>query len=40
MEEIVLSEHMKKVKKDGEKMKRDDKIKYMKDWKEKNYEML
>jgi hypothetical protein len=40
LEEIVLSEHMKKVKKDGKKMKRDDKIKYVKDWKEKNYEML
>ncbi len=40
MEEIVLSERVKKVKKDGKKMKRDDKKKYVKDWKEKNYEML
>jgi hypothetical protein len=40
LEEIVFSEHVEKVKKDGEKMRRDDKIKYVKDWKEKNYEML
>jgi hypothetical protein len=40
LEEIVLSELAKKVKKDGKKMKRDNKIKYVKDWKEKNYEML
>jgi hypothetical protein len=40
LEEIVLSERVKKVKKNGEKMKRDDKIKYVKDWKEKNYEIL
>jgi hypothetical protein len=31
LEEIVLSEHVKKVKKDGKKMKRDNKIKYVKD---------
>jgi hypothetical protein len=30
LEEIVLSERVKKVKKDGKKMKRDNKIKY--DW--------
>ncbi len=35
LEEVVLSERTKKVKKDGKKMKRDDKIKYVKDWKEK-----
>jgi hypothetical protein len=40
LEEIVLSERMKKVKKDGNKMKRDNKIKFVKEWKEKNYEML
>ncbi len=40
LEEIVLSEHVKKAKKDGDKMKRDNKIKFVKEWKEKNYEML
>jgi hypothetical protein len=40
LEEVVLSECMEKAKKDGNKMKRDDKIKFVKEWKEKNFEML
>jgi hypothetical protein len=40
LKEIVLSEHMKKAKKGGDKMKRDDKIKFVKEWKEKTFEML
>ncbi len=40
LEEIVLSERMKKAKKGGDKMKRDDKIKFVKKWKEKNIGML
>ncbi len=40
LEEIVLSECVKKAKKGGNKMKRDNKIKFVKEWKEKNFEML
>jgi hypothetical protein len=40
LEEIVLSECMKKAKKGGNKMKREDKIKFVKQWKETNFEML
>ncbi len=40
LEEIVLSERMKKARKAGDKMKRDDNIKFVKEWKEKNFEML
>jgi hypothetical protein len=35
LEEITLSEHMKKAKKHGDKMRRDNKIKFVKEWKEK-----
>ncbi len=38
--EIVLSECVKKAKKGGNKMKREEKIKFVKEWKEKNFEML
>ncbi len=40
MEEIVLSEHMKKAKKGGNKMKREEKIKFVKEWNEKNIDIL
>jgi hypothetical protein len=40
LEEIVLSEHVKKAKKADDKMKRDDKIKFVKEWKGKKFEML
>ncbi len=40
MEEIVFSERMKKAKKDGDKMKKEDKIEFVKEWKEKSYDML
>ncbi len=40
LEELVLSECMKKAKKADDKMKRDNKIKFVKEWKEKNFEML
>jgi hypothetical protein len=40
LEEIVLSERVKKVKKSGDKMKRDNKIKFVKEWKGGNFEML
>jgi hypothetical protein len=40
LEEIVLSEHMKKAKKGGNKMKREEKNKFVKEWKEKNFERL
>ncbi len=39
-EEIVLSERVKKAKKGGDMMKRDSKIKFVKEWMEKNFEML
>jgi hypothetical protein len=35
LEEIVLSERMKKAKKGGNKMKREEKMKFVKEWKEK-----
>jgi hypothetical protein len=40
LEEIVLSEQVKKANKGGKKMKRGEKIKFVKEWKEKNFEML
>jgi hypothetical protein len=40
LEEMVLSECVKKAKKGGDKMKREEKIKFVKEWKEKNFEML
>ena len=40
MEEIVPNDCVKKAKRDGEKMKREQKIKFVEDWKEKNREML
>jgi hypothetical protein len=40
LEEIILNDCVKKAKKDGEKMKRDQMIKFVKDWKEKNRDML
>jgi hypothetical protein len=40
LEEIVLGDCMKKAKKGGNKMKREEKIKFVKEWKEKNFEML
>ncbi len=39
-EEIVLSERVRKAKKDGDKMKRDNKTKFVKEWKEKIYEIM
>ncbi len=40
LEEIVLSERVKKAKKAGNKMERDNNIKFVKEWKEKIFEML
>ncbi len=37
LEEIVLSDHVEKAKKGGDQMKREEKIKSVKEWKEKNY---
>jgi hypothetical protein len=39
LEEIFLSERVKKAKKGGDKMKREEKIKVLKEWKETNFEM-
>jgi hypothetical protein len=40
LEEIVLSDCVKKAKKGGNKVKREEKNKLVKEWKEKNFEML
>ena len=40
LEEIVLTEHLRKAKRDGEKMKRDQKIQFVNDWKVKHNDMI
>jgi hypothetical protein len=40
LEKIILSECVKKIKKGGDKMKREEKIKFVKEWKDKNFEIL